>query len=303
MDSRPAPHAPSSSALTLARAALPPWLDRAEYPFEPKRFATPDGDLSYLDEGEGPVVLLVHGTPSWSFEFRRVVASLRASHRCIAVDHLGFGLSDKPADADLTPEAHAQRLGAFVEALELRDVTLVVHDFGGPIGLPLALEPSSRVRRVVVLNSWMWPNGDDPALRSLDRTLRGPIGRFLYMVLNVSPRFLLPSTFGVKSRLTRALHRHYLAPFGRRGDRHAPYALARALVGADAHYGSLWAARARLAERPLTLVWGMRDPALTSAHLARWTDAFPEARVVRVDDAGHFVAEERPEVVVDAIVG
>jgi pimeloyl-ACP methyl ester carboxylesterase len=282
-------------------SSVPAWVDHAQYPFAVKRFETADGALSYVDEGAGPTVLFVHGTPSWSFEWRAVIAALRADHRCVAVDHLGFGLSDKPRDAPLAPEDHARRLRALVEALDLREVTLVVHDFGGPIGIPLALDCPERVARVVAINTWMWPNGEDPEVRKLDRVIRSPIGRFLYRWLNFSPRVLLPSTFAVKKRLTRALHAQYLRPFARRADREAPYQLARALLGADPHYAALWARRDELARKPLTVLWGMKDPALSERHLKRWVDSFARATVVRVEDAGHFVAEERPDAVIDAV--
>jgi haloalkane dehalogenase len=291
-------------ALAATPSALPPWLDAREYPFSPRRFETPDGALSYIDEGPAHArhtILFVHGTPSWSFEWRAVIRALRDRARCVAVDHLGFGLSDKPASAPLAPEDHARRLRALVEALDLRDVTLVVHDFGGPIALPLAIECPERVARVIAINTWCWPNGEDRALKKLDRTIRGPVGRFLYRWLNFSPRFLLPSTFAVKKRLTRALHQQYLAPFARRADREGPYQLARALIGSDPHYAALWNKRSALAHKPLTILWGMKDPALSPRYLKTWVDGFAHARVVHVEDAGHFVAEERPDAVIAAI--
>lgn len=99
---------------------------------------------------------------------------------------LGFGLSDKATDRDLRPEAHARRLRALVEALDLRDVTLVVHDFGGPIGLPLALSADARVARVVVTNSWMWSSASDPLVTRIDRFVRSALGRFAHLWLNRS---------------------------------------------------------------------------------------------------------------------
>lgn len=279
---------------------LPSWLDRSLYPFTPRRHETADGALSYLDEGEGPPIVFVHGTPSWSFEFRALVAALKNSHRCIAVDHLGFGLSDKPEEAPLTPEDHARRLRKLVEALDLREITLVVHDFGGPIGLPLALD-TTRIARVVVLNSWMWPNDDDPAVVRLDRVLRSWLGRVLYRWLNASPRWLLPAAFADRRKLTASAHRHYLAPFSQRRVRAAPYALARALLGSNEFYRQLWSRRAELTQ-PLTLIWGMRDPAFQERHLARWLAAFPDAALIRLEQTGHFLAEECPELVLDALV-
>lgn len=292
---------------TLAVPSRPAWLDPTLYPFAPRRFQTPEGTLSYLDEGRGPVVLLVHGTPSWSFEFREVVRSLSSTHRVIAPDHLGFGLSDKPggsrALASLRPEDHARRLQALVDSLALRDMTLVVHDFGGPIGLPLVLSPQSQVRRLVVLNSWMWPSAGDPSIARIDRLLRSPLGRLLYRWLGFSARVILPLAFGDRRRLTRALHRHYLGPLSSRRAREGTYALACALRGSDPHYDMLWQRRGEIAAVPMTLVWGERDPVLTSGQRDRWCAAFPQAQLITVPDAGHFVAEEHPEAVIAAIRG
>jgi pimeloyl-ACP methyl ester carboxylesterase len=289
-----------STSLAVVR---PPdaWLDRTLYPFATKRFTTSDGALSYVDEGSGPTLLFVHGTPSWSFEWREVIRVLSATHRCVAPDHLGFGLSDKPEGASLRPEDHARRLEALVTALDLRDVTLVVHDFGGPIGLPLALAPEGRVARLVVLNSWMWPSDGDKTIARIDRVVRSALGRFLYRWLGFSARVLLPGAFGDKRRLTKAVHRQYLGPLSSRRDREGTYALACALRGSDPHYAALWSERAKLARLQMTIVWGERDPALRKEYLARWIEAFPDARVVRVPDAGHFVAEERPDAVVAAV--
>lgn len=297
-----APASAPANALAVQAPPRPLWLDPSLYPFLPRRFPTPDGELSYLDEGAGPVVLLVHGTPSWSFEFRHVVQALAATHRVIAPDHLGFGFSDKPLGVGLTPEDHARRLRELVTALDLRDITLVVHDFGGPIGLPLALdERDQRVARVVVLNSWMWPSEGDPTIARVDRLVRSALGRFLYRWLGFSARVILPSAFGDKRRLTRAIHRHYLGPLATRQSREGTWALACALRGSDPHYAQLWAARESLARMPLSIVWGDRDPVLTATHRDRWVAAFPHARVTHAVNAGHFVAEEDPEAVIAAI--
>jgi haloalkane dehalogenase len=282
---------------------VPAWVDRDLYPFTPRTFATPEGRVAYLDEGSGPPVLLVHGTPSWSFEWREVVRALARDHRVIAPDHLGFGLSDKPSapDAALAPGDHARRLLALVDHLDLRDLTLVVHDFGGPIGLPVALERRARVRRVVVLNSWMWPNAGDAEVARIDRLVRGPLGRFLYLTLNASPRWLLPSALGKRTSLTRSAHAHYLAPFPDRGSRASLYAMALALGGGDAWYEPLWRRRSELRGLPLSIVWGEKDPAFQARHLARWVEAFPEATVTRLPEVGHFPAEEAPAEVARAI--
>jgi haloalkane dehalogenase len=277
------------------------WLDTTAYPFALRRWSCPEGSLAYVDEGSGPPVLFVHGTPSWSFEFRHVISALRGERRCVAIDHLGFGLSDKPVHAAYRPEDHAQRLADLVRALDLRELTLVVHDFGGPIGMPLALEMPERVSRIVVLNSFMWPNGDDPAVRKADRVIRSFVGRFLYRWLSFSPRVLLPAVMADRKALSPATHAQYLKPFARRQARESLYAMACALSGSDPFYATLWARRGELRARVTDIVWGEKDPAFTERHLARWLEAFPSARLTRVPTAGHFVAEEAPGALIDAL--
>jgi pimeloyl-ACP methyl ester carboxylesterase len=149
-------------------------IDRAAYPFTSRWLATPSGRLHYIDEGGGEPVLFVHGTPTWSFEWRHVVRALAPRWRCIAPDHLGFGLSDRPRDFPYTPEAHAANLAHFVDALGLQRFTLVVHDYGGPIALSLALGRPERVRRLVLINTWMWSFvGDHQMERSGGRDFAG----------------------------------------------------------------------------------------------------------------------------------
>jgi pimeloyl-ACP methyl ester carboxylesterase len=123
----------------------PAWVNREAYPFESRWLELASGGrMHYVDEGSGEVVLLVHGTPTWSFEWRHLIRSLAAGYRCVAPDHVGFGLSERPRDGAYTPEWHAGNLAEFVSRLGLRDVTLVVHDYGGRIRLPLALDRRHR---------------------------------------------------------------------------------------------------------------------------------------------------------------
>jgi haloalkane dehalogenase len=272
---------------------IPDWVDRHAYPFTAHFLQLPEGRLHYVDEGTGPPVLFVHGTPTWSFEYRHLIRALSATHRCIAPDHLGFGLSQRPPGFDYTPEAHARVLAAFVDQLGLDRFTLVVHDFGGPIGLPLALD--GRAERLVVLNSWMWPFDQDPGLAKKARLAGGKLGRFLYRRLNFSLRVLTPHAYGDRRKLTPAIHRQYLAPFPDADSRERVlWALARALLGSRDFYQGLWQRRARLAEVPALLIWGLGDRALPPALLERWRQALPHAEVETLADAGHWPHEEQP---------
>ena len=275
--------------------ATPDWLDRGAYPFEPYTFETADGRMHYVDEGEGPPVVLVHGTPTWSFLWRGLIRALAPDHRVIAPDHLGFGLSDKPPGAPYRPEDHARRLASLIDGLGLHDVALVVHDFGGPIGLSYAVERPENVQALVVYNTWMWSKAGDPATVRASRLLGGPLGRWLYTRLNLSPRVLLPAVYADKATLTAEIHRHYMRPFPDAASRHAPATLARELVASSTWYDSLWARRGVLAEMPALIVWGERDPTFGSDDLRRWREALPQAWVRTYPDAGHVVQEEAPE--------
>ena len=268
------------------------WVDHTAYPFRSRFFGSSHGRMHYVDEGNGAPLVLVHGTPTWSFLYRHLIASLSRSFRIIAVDHLGFGLSEKPEHAPCRPADHARRLATLIDHLGLSDITMVVHDFGGPIGLSYAIERPENVRALVLFNTWMWSLAGDPRAERASRLAAGPLGRLLYRRLNISPRWLMPLVYGDRTRLTPAIHAHYIKPFGSAADRTAPWILARELAGSAAWYESLWARRAALASKPALLLWGLMDPTFGTEALARWRSALPGAELEEFSDAGHFVPEE-----------
>jgi haloalkane dehalogenase len=271
------------------------WIDRAEYPFASHYLALDAGRMHYLDEGAGPPIVMVHGTPDWSFGYRKLVKDLSPDYRCVVPDNLGFGLSDKPPDASYVPECQAERLSRLIERLDLRDVSLVLHDFGGPIGLAYALERPENVRRLVLMNTWMWSLRGDPHFELFRRLMWGPIGRFLYLRLNFSARVIMKQAFGDKSKLPPRVHQQYLRALPTPEDRVATWAYAQAVLGASDWYDSLWQQRARIREIPTLIAWGMRDVAFRKQELERLETVFAHARTVRFEDAGHFVQEEKPE--------
>lgn len=270
----------------------PAWLDRALYPFSSRAFDSADGRMHYIDEGAGTPVVFVHGTPTWSFLYRHLIARLAPRHRVIAVDHLGFGLSDKPARAPYEPADHARRLVALLDALNLSGVTLVVHDFGGPIGLAAALARPERIDRLVLFNTWLWSVADDPAIARGARLAGSALGRLLYRRLNFPVTVLMPKAMGDRRVLTPAIQRHYAAPLATPDERMGAWGCARALLGAGAWYEQLWARRGELRGKPMLLLWGMKDPAFGPSYLDRWRREFPAAQVQTVASSGHFVPEE-----------
>ena len=277
------------------------WVDRQAYPFQSRYAHLSTGEMHYVDVGTGDPILLVHGTPTWSFEYRHLISALSARHRCIAPDHFGFGLSERPPGFAYTPEAHAGALAEFVATLGLDRFTLVVHDFGGPIGLPLALRPSSPVDKLVILNTFAWPIDDDPAMARPAKLIGGAVGRWLYEYANASQRLIMPSAYGDKKKLTAAIHHQYLAVFRERKARVLVlHALAKALLGSRAHYQSLLDALPSM-RIPTLVLWGMKDRAFKPYQLARWQALLPSATIVRLDQAGHWPHEEEPARVIEAI--
>lgn len=279
-----------------------PWLDAAEYPFTSRYFDVGGANMHYIDEGSGPVLLFVHGTPSWSFDFRKVILALHDQFRCIAIDHIGFGLSDKPEHYDYSTQQHAHTLERFILHLDLRQLTLALHDFGGPIGFAAALRLPERIKGMVVLNSWLWSSEGDPDFIKLSKALKSPLLPFLYRRLNFSPRFILPASFGSR-KPGRQVLRHYTRPFANHRQRNGALAFARSLLNDQGWFESLWRRRNALAHQPMLFIWGMQDPVVKPAQLARFQAGFPQAQTVALNHSGHFPQEEAPHEVAEAIRG
>lgn len=272
----------------------PAWLDRELYPFAAHEARVPEGRVHYVDEGAGPPVLLVHGNPTWSFLFRDVITAIRGTRRAVAPDLLGFGLSDKPAGFSYLPVDQARVFAAVVDELDLSGVTVVVGDWGGPIGLSWALDNPDRVAGIVVTNTWLWSVAGDWYYRAFSGFMGGPVGRRLILRRNFFAGSFLARAYGDRSRLTPRIHEQYLRPLGSPQERQGCAVFPREIIGSSRWLDSLWQRRSRLDGIPMTLVWGMSDIAFREKELLRWEAAFPQARTVRLEGCGHFVAEERP---------
>lgn len=283
-------------------SSRPPWLDTAEYPFAPHEIQLDAGRMHYVDEGDGPPIVFVHGTPVWSFLYRTFVKRLSATHRCIVPDHLGFGLSQRPAGFGYRPQDHARNLQELIERLGLRDVTLVVHDFGGPIGLSYAVERPENVARLAIFNTWMWSLRENKQAAQISAMFGGGLGRFLYERVNLSPRFLIPVASG-ETKMPKAIQRHYIDAAATPEERHAMWVCARELAGSSEWYETLWQRRARIREIPALLMWGLKDPGVASGvfDLPRMQSVFASARTVTFPSAGHFVQEEQAPAAIEEL--
>ncbi len=276
------------------------WLDHTEYPFKSQWWNADGHRMHYIDEGKGETVLFVHGTPSWSFDFRHIISDMKQDFRCIAIDHIGFGLSDKPKEYNYTTLQHSQVLEKFIKEKNLMNITMVVHDFGGPIGLYMALQHPDLIKQMVILNSWLWSVEEEPDYIKMKRILKSPFLPFLYRYLNFSPRFLMPNSFG-KMKLPKRILAQYIKPFQRIHEREGPLAFARSLLHDQPWFESLWAQRNILSKKPVLFIWGMRDRMISPKYLQKFISGFPEHEILSFDDAGHFPQEEEPVKVIHAI--
>ncbi len=278
----------------------PRWFPAERMPFESRRLDLDGAVLHYLDEGEGPTLLLLHGNPTWSFLYRDVIRGLAGRFRCVALDYPGFGLSHAPAGYDFRPASHARVVEAFVERLDLRDVGLVGQDWGGPIGLAVAGRRPERFRALVLGNTWAWPVNGDPHFERFAWLMGGPPGRFAIRRFNAFVNLLLPA--GVKRRrLPPDVMAAYRAPTALAPRRMATAVFPREIVASHDFLAGVEAGLARLARLPVLLVWGDRDIAFRESERLRFEAAFPRHRTVVLHGAGHFIQEDAPEAVARAI--
>ncbi len=272
------------------------WVDRQEYPFKPNYLSVDGGRMHYVDEGIGSPVVFIHGSPTWSFMYRRMIRDLSMRHRCIAPDLIGFGLSEKPSGWSYSPQAQALNISHLLDSLDLQDITLVVHDFGGPIGLSYAIANPPRVRALVIMNSWLWSLSENSHARKIDHRARNPIGRIMYQA-NHPVNVEMPRAFADRLKFPDKVHEQYKGPFANSKERGGPHGLAKSILAAGPWYSALLAQREKLQDKQALIIWGLQDPMLGADSLARWRNILPNARVEELNNGGHFVAEECPTAV------
>ena len=275
----------------------------ALYPFQSHEMILDGHRYHYLDEGAGPVLLMVHGNPTWSFYWRELVRALRDRYRVIAVDHIGCGLSDKPSPADYSYRL-AQRiadLNQFIEKLDLRQITLVAHDWGGGIGMGAAVAAPERFARFVLMNTAAFRAQRCPWQIRLCHV---PIlGQVAIQGLNLFARAATRMTVCKPERMTPAVKAGYLAPYDSWAHRVAVYRFVLDIPLRPSHPSYQTLAQieqglAKFRQHPVCLIWGMRDWCFSPWFLERFREFFPQAEVHRLEDAGHYLVEDAHEQIV-----
>jgi haloalkane dehalogenase len=280
--------------------ARPDWVSDELFPFE-SRFVEVDGNVvHYVDEGSGPVLLMLHGNPTWSFVYRDVIGSLRDRFRCIALDYPGFGLSVAAPGYRYLPEEHAAVVVAFLDRLGLSDVTLVAHDWGGPIGLYAAEQLPGRFARLVLANTWAWPLGGDLRVELASRLMGGPIGRELIRRFNLFVNAMIPA--GHRRRTpSPAEMAHYRAALPTPDRRHATAVLPGAIIGSSKFLGDVARDLTALEHLPTLIVWADADIAFGDKERQRWEATLPNHTTVVLRGAGHFLQSDASDELSEAI--
>lgn len=274
--------------------------DPGLYPFESRWFTSSVGPVHYVDEGEGPVLLLLHGNPDWSFLYRKIIVALRDDFRCIAPDYPGFGLSIHPDGYGYTAAEHAGIVAEFVDHLDIGEMIIMGQDWGGPIGMDLASRQPERVRGLVMGNTWFWP-GEDRLSKVFSTVLGAAPLQWLIRQRNLFVTQLMKRSLQVK--LTDKEFAHYTDVVPTPESREGIAVFPKQILDAGDWLGELERrVAAALGDKPIVLIFGRKDPALASdATIARWRAEFPSATVVELPDAGHYIQEDAPEAIVDAI--
>ncbi len=278
----------------------PSWLDERLFPFR-SHFLELDGcRIHYVDEGEGATLLLLHGNPTWSFLYRGIIEGLRDRFRCVALDYPGFGLSSAREGYGFTPAEHADIVERFLLALDLSDATLMVQDWGGPIGLGVAARHPGRFRALVIGNTWGWPVIHNPRFELFSRMVGGLPGKFLIRNFNAFVNLLVPA--GVRrGRLPKEVMAAYRGPFSQRSFRQPTYVFPREILGSSDYLAEVERGLGRLAKLPVLIVWGDRDPAFREAERSRFERTFPDHRTAILRGVGHFIQEDAAEEIVAEI--
>jgi len=273
------------------------------YPFESNYLSYAHGKLRlhYLDEGprtHGKAVVMLHGNPTWSFYYRNLVLALRDKYRCVVPDHMGCGLSDKPQEYDYTLQQHIDNLESLLDRLELNEITLVLHDWGGAIGMGAAVRRPERIKKIVVLNTAAFLSERIPLRIAVCRI---PIfGDIAVRGLNGFARAALTMAVAHRERMTPAVKAGFLAPYDSWESRIATLRFVQdiPMLPNERSWPVMKKIEAGLPQfknTPMLICWGMKDWCFNESFLKTWQEKFPQAEVVKYDDASHYVLEDAHE--------
>jgi len=274
-------------------------INQELFPFQSHYLTLNNGaKIHYLDEGKGPTLLLLHGNPTWSFLYRKIIAGLKDKFRLIAPDYPGFGLSDAPPNYTYTPAEHAQAISELVQKLDLQDMGIMMQDWGGPISFAIALENPQRISRFIIGNTWAWPL-ERTGQKTFSFFMGGWPGQFAAWCCNGVVKFFMRK--GLVKTLNQAELDMYLAPFKERRYRTATHIFPAQLSDAAPFLKKIYQRLDHLADRPTLILWGLQDFAFQEPERTRFESIFKQHKTVLLENAGHFIQEDAPEESIVAI--
>lgn len=277
------------------------------FPFTPHYHSLDSFTMHYVDEGSGDPVVMLHGDPTWGYLYRNFIPSLSQHYRCVVPDHMGMGKSDVPQDRSLyTLHHHIAHLESLLLRLDLYSITLVLHDWGGPVGLGFATRYPQRIKRLVILNTWAFAPWPTPPLPRLTEIIRSEKGESFVLKRNGYLEPALVGTTHYTKNLTPMVIEAYRAPFPTPESRLAMLCWSRDIPvqEADTSYAEMKRIEQGLfqfTKTPIILIWGMQDPVLSPSVLRLWQHLYPHATTHEIEDASHFLQEDAPERVVGYI--
>lgn len=263
-----------------------------------------DQNIAYEDMGAGEPILFVHGTPSSSLEFLEVMTALSRQNRCIAIDHLGFGRSDKPKEGDYHLKAHTSRLLSLIEHLNLGSFHLVVHDFGGAIALPILIDNPTKVKSLTLINTWAWLiETVDPTVKKQKWLMTSALMKFCYLKLNFSASVLVKMAWGKHRALTKEHHAQYKSAFRDSTERMGTWSFLNSLFDESDPAWHITPKLKALSPFPVLILWGKGDKLVSIANFKKWKTIFPNATIKELENVGHFVCDEASDLVIPPIFG
>lgn len=294
-------------------STLPDTFD-GSLPYTPHFADMPGFRMHYLDEGprDGQVILCLHGEPTWSYLFRHLIKAFSGTHRVIAPDHMGFGRSDTPADRSYWLQDHIDNLERFVQVLDLQAITLVMHDFGGPVGMGLAARHPERIQRIISING-PTPFGQASLFDRLGANAQA--SPWFQWILKAESQGRLEVTLGElgfnilstlklngfenHALITDTWLRAYGSRFASPADCLGAIGWAKGFAtGAHRFETPDSAAAQAIRARPAMAIWGMADRTLHARHfLPLFTELFPDAPIFKLENAGHYSLEDDPETI------
>jgi haloalkane dehalogenase len=278
----------------------PQWVSHELYPFDNHYVEIDCCRVHYVDEGTGPPLLLLHGNPTWSFLYRNIIAVLRHRFRCVAVDYPGFGLSIAGPGYGFTPAEHAQVLEDLITFLDLQNITMMVHDWGGPIGFAVAARHPERFTAFVIGNTFAWPKSD-LLTQIFSRTFGGPIGAWLILKRNFLVETILPADVRTK-KLPSAVMDGYRGPFPTPESRKPLHVFPREILASRPWLTEIERRLPVLRTRPALILWPTHDIAFRNRERRRWEQLFPSHQTIVLHNAGRFIAEDAAPEIVAAVL-